>query len=170
MGINKVVYNNETLVDLTSDTVRPDVLLVGYTAHDKSGEVIEGSMNICDLVYPVGSIYMSLNSTSPADLFGGEWEQLHGRFLFASVEPSGVWNPYPAGSTGGEYTHELTVNEMPAHTHTIPYTTYNTATSGTSRRFAAYSGSTVSTGSAGSGAAHNNMPPYLVVNMWKRTA
>lgn len=43
MAINKVIYDGKTLIDLTGDSVTKDKLLVGYTAHDKSGEVIEGT-------------------------------------------------------------------------------------------------------------------------------
>ena len=43
MGINKVVYGNQTLVDLTEDTVTPETLLLGETAHDASGELIVGT-------------------------------------------------------------------------------------------------------------------------------
>lgn len=43
MGINKIVYNGGTLIDLTGDTVTADKLMQGYTAHDKSGEVIIGT-------------------------------------------------------------------------------------------------------------------------------
>ncbi len=48
-NVNKVSYNNNTLIDLTSDTVTPEVLLAGYTAHDKSGAVISGSIEIATL-------------------------------------------------------------------------------------------------------------------------
>lgn len=121
-------------------------------------------------VYPVGAIYISTVSTSPAELFGGTWERITGHFLLAATDGGSSGASQAAGQTGGEATHTLKEAEMPSHNHTIPYTTYNTATSGTSRRFAAYSGSTVSTGSTGSGNAHNNMPPYLSVYVWKRTA
>lgn len=43
MAINKVIYGGSTLIDLTGDSVTKDKLLTGYTAHDKSGEVIEGA-------------------------------------------------------------------------------------------------------------------------------
>ena len=49
MEINKVVYNGNTLIDLTGDTVTPEVMLAGYTAHDASGEEIEGSIEIATL-------------------------------------------------------------------------------------------------------------------------
>ena len=67
--------------------------------------------SIIDIVYPVGSIYMSANSVSPKVLFGGEWEQLKDAFLLASGDV------YEAGSTGGSATVTLTEEQMPSHTH-----------------------------------------------------
>ena len=63
-------------------------------------------------VYPVGSIYISLNSTNPSSIFGGTWEQIQGRFLL------GVSSSHPVNQTGGEEKHTLTVNESPSHRHT----------------------------------------------------
>ena len=63
-------------------------------------------------IYPVGSIYMSVNSTNPSTLFGGEWEQIEDRFLLA------CGTNHNNGETGGEATHTLTTNEMPSHNHT----------------------------------------------------
>lgn len=72
----------------------------------------KGNINLIDLVYPVGSIYMSASAASPATLFGGTWKALdEGRVLI------GANDSYTAGSTGGEATHTLTTNEMPSHTH-----------------------------------------------------
>lgn len=130
-----------------------------------------GSNYILDNVYPVGSIYMSVNSTNPTNLFGGTWEQIQGKFLF------GMDSSYPAGSTGGEITHTLTIDEMPKHNHTIYYPNaggpYGNANicypedSGTNMTWCAEMCKTAPTGG---GAAHNNMPPYLSVYIWKRTA
>ena len=61
--------------------------------------------------YPVGSIYLSVNSTNPGTIFGGSWEQIKDRFLLA------CGSTYSNGSTGGESTHKLTVDEMPSHNH-----------------------------------------------------
>lgn len=79
---------------------------------DSNGDVtIDTGIRILDC-YPIGSIYMSVNSTSPAELFGGTWEALdQGRVLI------GAGTTYPAGSEGGEATHTLTTDEMPSHTH-----------------------------------------------------
>ena len=62
-----------------------------------------------DLIYPVGSIYISYTSTSPATRFGGTWSQISSRFLYCTT---GV-------GTGGSNTHTLTLNEIPAHSHAL---------------------------------------------------
>lgn len=142
-----------------------------------------GSNYILDNVYPVGSIYMSVNSTNPKNLFGGTWEQIQGRFLF------GMNSSYPAGSTGGEITHKLTQGEMPKHNHNGLYYSYIatensiTLNSGTASYRVPWGSpdytddcgpgtgkAELVTGEVGSGQAHNNMPPYLSVYIWKRTA
>lgn len=122
--------------------------------------------DIWPLVYPVGSIYISASETSPATLFGGTWESVGGRFLL------GADGTYPAGATGGEAEHTLTVGEIPSHSHGYDYyggyeasASYGPSTGG--YPWAAYGRST---SAAGGGGAHNNMPPYLAVYMWKRTA
>ena len=66
------------------------------------------------MVYPVGSIYISVNSTSPASLFGGTWEILNDVFLLAAGSYAN------AGTFGGEAEHTLTVDEMPSHSHGVP--------------------------------------------------
>lgn len=129
-----------------------------------------GSNYILDNVYPVGSIYMSVNSTNPKNLFGGTWEQIQGRFLF------GMNSSYPAGSTGGEITHTLTIDEMPEHNHTIyypnaggPYGNANISYPEGSATNMTWCAEMCKTAPTGGGAAHNNMPPYLSVYIWKRT-
>lgn len=122
-------------------------------------------------IYPVGSIYISTNAASPADLFGGTWEQIEGKFLL------GADLNYTAGSTGGEAAHTLTVNEMPSHRHKL---SSGWQESGTDDRitYGAVSGDYYDVGygnipfmeNVGGDGAHNNMPPYLSVYMWKRTA
>lgn len=60
-----------------------------------------------DTVYPVGSIYMSVVDTNPADLFGGTWKQIQERFLL------GCGDTHEAGTVGGEFEHTLVLNELP---------------------------------------------------------
>lgn len=122
---------------------------------------------LLSLVYPVGSIYMSVNSTSPATFLGGTWVQLKDRFLL------GAGDTYSNGATGGEATHTLTVDEMPAHTHDMNGWQGTQGTGAWLPNTPSAQANVVATESvqsAGGGQAHNNMPPYLVVYMWKRTA
>ncbi len=63
-------------------------------------------------IYPVGSIYMSINETNPSELFGGEWEQIKDKFLLSCGDT------YNNGQTGGASTVSLTKSQMPRHTHT----------------------------------------------------
>ena len=128
-----------------------------------------GASDLLDLVYPVGSIYLSVNSTSPSTLFGGTWEQIKDTFLLGSGDD------YTLGDTGGEATHTLTVDEMPSHNHSIEYKyPFNSGALGV---YLPASDSNSKTGDAptaikstGGSQAHNNMPPYLVVSMWKRVS
>lgn len=124
---------------------------------------------LLDLLHPVGSIYQSTDATAPADLFGGTWEQIKDVFLLAAGES------HAAGSTGGEETHTLTKAEIPDHAHTLKYTGQS-VTEGVnairlyqaaSNQYNAYSGGQSS--DCGD-QAHNNMPPYLAVYTWRRTA
>lgn len=126
---------------------------------------------LLDLVYPVGSVYISFNNTSPKDFLGGTWTQLQDRFLLAASDT------YPAGFSGGEATHALTQKEMPSHTHSGISTRWSVQ-SGSGPTCGAIGGSNFlvnnsgswTTNSAGGGQAHNNMPPYIGVYMWRRTA
>lgn len=125
--------------------------------------------NILSKVYPVGSIYMSLSSTDPKTLFGGTWERLKDRFLLAAGDT------YSAGATGGEATHTLTKDEMPSHNHyaainggTDSYGQNRTTIGSFANKAQGYSDSSTIFATGG-GNAHNNMPPYLAVYMWKRT-
>lgn len=123
--------------------------------------------NINDKIYPIGSIYISTSQASPASIFGGTWEQLKDRFLLASGDT------YTAGATGGEATHTLTRSEMPRHTHEYRAGTEGGTDDGLIRGVTTIAPSHTNDGvihNSGWGEPHNNMPPYLAVYMWKRTA
>lgn len=142
---------------------------------DESGWIYSRALStlILEAVYPVGSIYISVNSTSPQTLFGGTWKAIKGKFLLGSS------STHKAGSTGGEENHTLTVGEMPKHTHLM-----YSGNSGGPEQWEPDEGSylvdsvtqnkttwwaPLGMNYAGSGASHNNMPPYLAVYMWTRT-
>jgi microcystin-dependent protein len=160
---------------------------------------------ILDLVYPVGSVYISAANTSPSTLFGGTWEQIKDKFLLSAGDT------HTAGSIGGEESTTLSAAEMPVHKHDVSVTNSGAGTTGSvadhshgtyykndntiggSGRRAGNSSDndgisagtapsgghshstpnhshTISESNKGSGAPHNNMPPYLAVYVWKRTA
>ena len=148
----------------------------------KSINVLEGNtldmQNIFNVVYPIGSIYMSVNEVSPKVLFGGEWEKISGRVLVGEGtsdrdERTEIRN-FAIGSKGGEFSHWLTVSEMPSHNHGIFSQCTETINNKgwVARAINGYDATQamVCIMDNGDNHAHNNMPPYLVVSMWKRIA
>lgn len=130
-------------------------------------------------LHPVGSIFISTENTSPASMFGGEWEQIGGRFLL------GADSTYAAGSTGGEATHKLATSEMPKHRHDGIRVAQNYLTAWATENAGSSSGFELSSllktelrddlnkfygDELGGDQPHNNMPPYLAVYMWKRVS
>ena len=116
-----MAYNNQTFT--SGQPITANMIDYIDDAVDRLDEVVE---NLMLAVYPVGSIYLSVNSTSPATLFGGTWEQIKDRFLLCSGDS------YTANTTGGSasvsHTHSvtakgsiggtaLTVAQIPAHNH-----------------------------------------------------
>ena len=162
-----------------------------YAEHDRAVEVnpewevyVKGKP-LWELIYPVGSLYLSAADTDPGVLFGGTWERIRDRFLLAAG------TAYGAGTTGGEAVHTLTENELPAHAHNPAneagyygfitnsqkaFTVGDMGVQSGSGRYYPYAPAAfdisrnTKTGSVGGGKAHNNMPPYLAVYVWKRTA
>lgn len=143
-------------------------------------------------IYPVGSIYISVNSTNPSQLFGGTWNQIKDRFLLSAG------NTYNAGTQGGAASVTLTANQsgLRAHGHGMAHThnhrhslnrNFSDGSGGeanayvqssdreTSTKYTTYdntasSKSTTDNNTASNATqAHNNMPPYLVVYVWVRT-
>lgn len=146
--------------------------------------------DIVDLIYPVGSIYMSVKSTSPATLFGGTWVRWgNGRVPVGVDASQKEFNSVE--KIGGEKTHRLTEDEMPAHQHfadnnngeeKLTGNVGNMGFSASSDEGASYCytldwgyrSSRIDTGiktaAAGGGDPHNNLQPYITCYMWKRTA
>ena len=163
-------YTSRIIEDSNGSLNVPNTLKVGG-----SKVLTEASISSLLLkMYPVGAIYISTVSTSPATLFGGTWTQIKDRFLLAAG------SSYTAGATGGEATHKLTVAEMPKHAHSM-YSSNSGGSSTWSPGVGSYLVDSVTTvnktwyaqlgmDTNGSDTAHNNMPPYLAVYVWKRTA
>lgn len=138
-------------------------------------------MSVLESVYPVGSVYISTINTPPPTLFGfGEWEQIKDVFLLCAGDS------YSGGDTGGEAAVTLTEPEMPFHPgHVKPagenfigegglYLPDSTMlTYGSSGRgWSIQAGNEIVPAQHGRGESkpHNNMPPYLTIYAWKRTA
>ena len=137
--------------------------------------------NFCYLLnalYPVGSIYVSKDPTDPAELFGGSWKRIKERFIWAIGDNE---NP---GDTGGEKTHTLTEAELPKLSGSIlnfalqeqgqSVSTSGVFSTRASQEWATYGSngkiqdSDIVDFSAGSGQAHNNMPPWEGFYIWER--
>lgn len=118
--------------------------------------------------YPVGAVYISANSTSPASLFGGTWESIGGRFLL------GADATYAAGSTGGNNTIQINVENMPYWSLFANSVVQDGMWSyGKWADHSAKSGDTLArhNGDLGdTGQPIDNMPPYLAVYMWRRVS
>lgn len=123
---------------------------------------------------PVGKLWASDNPTSPASIVGGTWERIKDRFILAAGDT------YAAGSTGGEATHTLTINEMPRHNHDhiMWYLNQKIGLNGRGgdvgsirlEYSSADSTDGICTDYKGGSQPHNNMPPYIAMYVWKRIA
>ena len=160
--------------------------IAGYTDNgtkikDVSKSVLQSWLGVSDSdllnkIYPVGSIYISVNSTNPGDFLGGTWVEFgQGKTLVGVNTSETEFNTVE--KTGGEKTHKLAISEMPKHAH--KFQGYYNTTSGSA--YSQYilsrdriSGDPNSVPSSeeyvGGGGAHNNLQPYITVYFWKRTA
>lgn len=173
-----------------------------YKTEPITPSIIENTIfpTIADMIYPVGAIYMSTNSTTPDTLFGGTWVQIKDSFLLACGDR------HNNGDVGGAENIALTEAQLPQHRHSIPALSGTAGSTNSAHRHVIYSsgeqaaygqgsyssnldGSSITkytgtdgahshsvtttasnTGYTGSGNAHDNMPPYLAVYCWRRTA
>nr|DAY64500.1 MAG TPA: baseplate protein [Caudoviricetes sp.] len=140
----------------------------------------ELSNYILNKCYPVGSLYWTDNPVNPSTLLGGgQWTQIKDKFILAAGDT------YKKGQTGGEATHALTIDEMPAHKHQQYVDFINVAYAQSydeagniwssplmNRDFNGnenyWNGNQWSMNSNGGNQPHNNMPPYEVFYCWKR--
>lgn len=199
ININNTLTSNNDGTTITNKlsvcsnlTVSDNELSSSITRKTISENDIIRKKDLLDLIYPVGSIYMSVKSSSPKSLFGGTWEAWgEGR---VPVGTSSTDSDFAyAEKTGGEKTHTLTNSEMPSHSHyellssnsgqniNRKYISKNSNVSSSTTGILLSDSATtyvsnqrqtsyMMTSSEGDGAAHNNMPPYITCYMWKRTA
>ena len=159
MALRKITFNDKT--DLNTTSV-PDANKVKASDLNEIKSVINDNV---DNIYPVGSIYLSTNSTNPGTLFGGTWVQIKDKFLLSAGDT------YTAGATGGVATNDLS-NKI--HYSNASYGLTDASITGYADRtvvgIARPSGTSTDETAYSHFANINNMPPYLVVYVWKRTA
>ncbi len=163
--------------------VEPAIASDGTSPTLSSGITVDDLRTLLQIraldAYPVGSIYMSVNSTNPQTVFGGVWQAIAPGRVLVGMDPSDT-DFDSLLEEGGEKEVTLGESELPAHKHdiltrqqahvelfsdaqtTIREIRDNSSAGGSS------STKTDETELTGGGNAHNNLQPYLVVSMWKR--
>ena len=154
----KSIFNGSTLQN-SGVHINVNITHVDFIPSD----AIQAVNYIFDKIYPVGAIYMTVDSAQPSILFGGTWERIKDRFLF------GAGGKYGVGATGGEAEHKLTLQEMPSHRHFMILAGNGDGYLGLMPGDASYNANE-STTEEGGDLPHNNMPPFLAVHIWKRIA
>ena len=156
-------------------TADANIDITGVRNFTMTGTLTVGGNTAATLqaVYPVGSIYINATvATNPATLLGfGTWAAFGAGRVMVGIDSTDT-DFDAAEETGGAKTVTLTTSQIPSHTHTatlmgngedeqqdLPASGDNTNPS-----------RTMTTSATGGGAAHNNVQPYIVVYMWKRTA
>ena len=193
--VEEASFDSSTAVDNSTTRVSASGAITVKPQGITSTELAPGAVQASNLAtsalaaaYPVGSIYMNAsNSDNPSTLLGfGTWAAFGaGRVLIGAGsdsddQPTPETVSFTAGDEGGEYNHTLTTDEMPSHTHNVRVTqrvTSDDAASGSRVLTADRNISTdtvditgMTAKATGGGQAHNNLQPYIVVYMWKRTA
>lgn len=160
-------------VSVQANANEADIATMQGDIETLKGMSVSGDITISDLLlmsHPVRSLYQSLSDISPATLFGGTWEKLSEGIFIVSAGTN-----YTAGSTDGEAAHKLTTDEVPPLLITGAEGGYMGYIGGSDPGFTAASGFNTNGTSyyfttEGGGQAHNNMPPYIAMHTWIRTA
>lgn len=160
----------------------------GATTH-ASGEYLKGagtgavtseslaslSQAVGNLLMPIGFIYTTITSTNPGTAIGfGTWTAFGAGKVLVGLD-SGDADFDTVEETGGAKTHTLTTAEMPSHNHTydgdtVSYSSGTALSMNFGQGAASHEGYATGINNTGGGGAHNNLQPYIVVYMWKRTA
>ena len=173
----EIIVSDALMTVKKTVTIMQGIPVFDWGEHDVNFNVslkIHGK-TMLDYFHPVGSVYLSADPTSPAQLFGGDWLQLKDVFLLAAGDK------YHAGTTGGEAEHTLSLAEMPSHDHSNNGSnksgTFGLADqSGQAgdgwglnwQHLSARTDIDIKVASSGGNQPHNNMPPYEAVYVWKR--
>lgn len=181
-GAGQLTFNTnvtQALLQTLLGIIKPALSIDGSTLSIDSGttaSAIKTQLGITETTaldaYPVGSVYISVLATDPATHFGGgsQWTRIaEGRMLVGQQTNDSDFAT--AEQKDGTKTVTLTTDQIPAHTHTVSgiENPGGTGSSGSEDGASSFD-SSLTTSSTGGGQAHNNMPPYFVVYMWKRTA
>lgn len=154
---------------LTPMTTPSELKLVGIDTSNSQeminvGETLQVNNGEININYPVGAIYLSVNNTSPASIFGGTWEKIENKFLLSSG------SDYLLGETGGEANHMIKQSEMARLK--VPYSTKNGTDRSMFTNNALWTNGLSATWLELARAEEQTpmpiMPPYLVINVWKR--
>ena len=167
---------NTTITNHTSNNLNPHAVTASQVGSYTKAEVAN-LINQAKLdANPIGTILTTINDTNPSTYLGGTWERFaNGRVLVGVDEADTDFSN--AEKTGGKKKHQLTVEEMPSHSHPIQrYNPSGTGFDATQRKLAAAPNNGtgvaggVDTNPVGGNIAHNNLQPFMTVYMWKRTA
>ena len=156
---------------VAASTLTATTVTASSHVNTTSGQLQINGTNIFNLIYPIGSIYINANTAAnPATYLGiGTWVRYgEGRVIVGQNSTESEFNTL--NETGGAKTHTLSVSELPAHTHTITFNAQGDAFGGNPAMSVAAGSLTKTTSSTGSGSAHNNLQPYIVAYVWRRSA
>lgn len=156
---NEKVYDLVALIGLQGTNAYDFLVNKGY---DKTENQFSQTLKSIQY-YPIGALYMSFIDKSPSELVGGTWVKIEDAFILGAVD-EGI------NLRGGEETHQLTIEEMPPHTHYYDYT-YGSSSGVTGvrvERVGTNGGWTINTHTSGNNQPHNNMPPYVTVYTYER--
>jgi hypothetical protein len=173
-------------VDAANDRVGVNTKNPEASLHLVGNAYVSGDLDIAgnlgsslvNLIYPVGAIYISVNSTDPGTIWSGTtWVAFGAGRTLVGID-SGDASFNSVEETGGAKTHTLTTAELPAHYHSYydqwyqlhPYLLWSSAAPQNLGGPSTFQSQGRNTGNAGSGSSHNILQPYIVTYMWKRTA
>lgn len=169
-GTNQTHAAGTTVVDYVTATHMSQTSKGILVEHNQDGT---HSNTLLNKLWPVGSIYISVSPTNPGTSMGfGTWVAFATGQTLVGID-TGQTEFDTVEETGGAKTHTLTIPEMPSHTHTTTQplgVNANKNFTGTGFNPMTVDNTAVTINATGGGGAHNNLQPYIVTYMWKRTA